>query len=302
VTGGEPPQIPDLWVLVVKLAWWIRHVFGLEGGDLIRYVVLALRRGPHLRIVWPHGAEIIQSWDWDKIPRRNSTVEVTVNWEAGYIEISEPNDLDNPLVRYPIEAEWEVVIRAVSDWQQQQRRAEARAARALALAQKPAPAPEESPTPLVPPVPDIPAPSVLTAPAPAVQSSAPAEEAAAAESAQPQPASSPLLPKPKLARRRAKDIELPPQGADWTTAVRTLGVAMKEKKLQAYKKDLVTGFETKFGCSKEQAEWLWRALPQEIHLGKGGQSAARKQQEAAGKAYVMEWAGSKKTPGEEVVE
>ena len=143
MTGGEPQQIPDLWEPLAKLAWWIRHVYGLEGGDVIRYVVLALRRGPHLRIVWPHGPKIVQGSEWDKIPRRN----VRVNWVSGHLVISDPDDLDNPLQQFPIEAEWEAVIDAVSDWKSQQRNAAAFAARALAPTPKPANAPEASPVP-----------------------------------------------------------------------------------------------------------------------------------------------------------
>ena len=146
MTDGEPQQIPDLWVPLAKLAWWIRHVYDLEGGDVIRYVVLALRRGPHLRIVWPppHGPKVVKGWEWDEIHRPN----VTVNWGAGHLAIGDPDD---PPEQFPIEAEWEAVIDAVSDWQRQQRNAGAYAARALALAPKPALTPGSQRLPHHPP-------------------------------------------------------------------------------------------------------------------------------------------------------
>jgi hypothetical protein len=129
VTDGEPQQIPDLWVPLAKLAWWIRHIYGLEGGDVSRYVVLALRRGPHLRIMWPdHGPRIVQGGEWDKLLRPRN---VAANWEAGHLVISDPDTLDNPL-QFSIEAEWEAVIDAVSDWERQQRNKAAFAARAAA--------------------------------------------------------------------------------------------------------------------------------------------------------------------------
>ena len=104
MTDGEPKkQIPDSWVPLARLPWWIRHIYYLEGGDVIRHVVLALRRGPHLRIVWPGGPTIVQPSEWDKLPRN------VVNWRTGLIT--------SPRAKCPIEAKWEAVIPAVADWQ-----------------------------------------------------------------------------------------------------------------------------------------------------------------------------------------
>jgi hypothetical protein len=126
VTDGEH-QIPDLWEPLAKLPWWIRHIYGLEGEDVIRFVVLALRRGPHLRVVWPdHSPEVFRGPDWDKYLRLRN---VTANWRTGHLVIRDKDTLDNPR-HVPIEAEWELVIHAVSDWQARKRSAEAHAARA----------------------------------------------------------------------------------------------------------------------------------------------------------------------------
>jgi hypothetical protein len=144
VTDGEPKkQIPDLWEPLARLAWWIRRIYRLEGDDVVRYVVLALRRGPHLRIVWPppHGRKIVQSGEWDKIPSE------TVNWDTGHITPGPRDDPDNPPEQFSIEAEWEAVIEAVSDWQRQQRTVAAYAARAPMKGVSKEASPEPTPDP-----------------------------------------------------------------------------------------------------------------------------------------------------------
>jgi hypothetical protein len=110
VTGGEGAAgIPPMWVPLADLAWWVSRVHGLEGDAVLRYLVLELRRGPHLRVVWPPptGPQIVQSWDW-------ATFHLgKVEWDAGHVLLDPLDDSDDPPRRYSIEALWEAVEETV---------------------------------------------------------------------------------------------------------------------------------------------------------------------------------------------
>ncbi len=110
MTGDDPQQIPPLWVPLPELPWWVRHVHGIEGGDVVRYLVLELRRGPYCRIVTlGHHRRIIQSGEWDKLPQSAS-----VDWNAGYVLFGDP-----PL-HWPIEVLWQEVEELVPLWRSRQ--------------------------------------------------------------------------------------------------------------------------------------------------------------------------------------
>jgi hypothetical protein len=65
----------------------------------------------------PRGYQVMQKWDWEKIPRE------AVDWDTGRITFGPRDDPDNALGQASIEAEWEAVSHAMSRWQSQQRNA-----------------------------------------------------------------------------------------------------------------------------------------------------------------------------------
>jgi hypothetical protein len=123
VTGDEPlPRLPPPWVPLTDLMRWVSRLFGLGGCDVEGYLIMRLRKGPHLRIVSPDGGYVRYMDgpdDWDTIS------DDRVKWDDGYAIA--PAEWPRPPQRYPIEARLESVETIVG-WWRTDHRSDARAA------------------------------------------------------------------------------------------------------------------------------------------------------------------------------
>jgi hypothetical protein len=97
-------------VSLAELSEWLWRVYGIDDPDARRHVVLWLRSGPYLRIMFSDRHIVVQSHDWEC-----GAIAEHTDWDAGVIIFRE--------TQFSIEGKWEQVHLTITTWQGQRARA-----------------------------------------------------------------------------------------------------------------------------------------------------------------------------------